>query len=59
MCAPWVTRHTSIQYSSSCHTCANMGTLRFFSAAMICALKAAKSHSNGTLRNLHEMHVAQ
>jgi len=20
MCAPWVTRHTSIRYSSSCHT---------------------------------------
>ena len=24
MCAPRVTRHTSIQYSSSCHTCVNM-----------------------------------
>ena len=25
MCAPPVTRHTSIRYSSSCHTCVNMG----------------------------------
>jgi len=25
MCAPWVTWHTSIRYSSSCHTCVNMG----------------------------------
>ena len=25
MCAPWVTRHTSIRYSSSCHTRVNMG----------------------------------
>jgi hypothetical protein len=23
MCAPWVTQHTSIRYSSSCHTCVN------------------------------------
>ena len=26
MCAPWVTRHTSIRYSSSCHTRINMLT---------------------------------
>ena len=26
MCAPRVTRHTSIRYSSSCHTRVNMGT---------------------------------
>ena len=26
MCAPWVTRHTSTRYSSSCHTCTNMLT---------------------------------
>jgi len=25
MCAPWVTRHTSIWYSSSCHTHVNVG----------------------------------
>jgi hypothetical protein len=25
MCAPRVTRHTSIRYSSSCHTRVNMG----------------------------------
>jgi hypothetical protein len=29
MCAPRVTRHTSIWYSSSCHTCVNMGASIF------------------------------
>jgi hypothetical protein len=37
MCAPRVTRHTSIRYSSSCHTRVNMGASIFFTAAMICA----------------------
>jgi hypothetical protein len=36
MCAPRVKRHTSIQYSSSCHTRINMGASKFFTAAMIC-----------------------
>jgi hypothetical protein len=34
MCAPWVTRHTSIRYSSSCHTRVNMGASIFFTVAM-------------------------
>jgi hypothetical protein len=38
MCAPRVTRHTSIRYSSSCHTRINMGASIFFTAAMIHAL---------------------
>jgi len=59
MCAPRVTRHTSIRYSSSCHTSVNMGTSIFFTAAMIRAFRLARSRGNVTLRALHEMHVAQ
>jgi hypothetical protein len=33
MCAPGVTRHTSIRYSSSCHTIVNMGASIFFTAS--------------------------
>jgi len=33
MCAPRVTRHTSILYSSSCHTRVNMGASILFTAA--------------------------
>jgi len=35
MCAPRVTGHTSIRYTSSCHTRINMGASIFFTAAMI------------------------
>jgi len=59
MCAPRVTRHTAIRYSSSCHTRVNMGTLAFFTAAMIRAFRSARSRGNGSLRTLHEMRVAQ
>jgi hypothetical protein len=44
MCAPRVTRHTSIRYSSSCHTRVNMGALVFFTVAKI----RAYSHSEVT-----------
>jgi hypothetical protein len=43
MCAPRVTRHISIRYSSSCHTCVNMGASIFFTAAMIRAFTSARS----------------
>ena len=43
MCAPWVTQHTSIRYSSSCHTRVNMGESIFFTAAMIRAFRSARS----------------
>jgi hypothetical protein len=33
MCAPRVTRHTSIRYSSSCHTRVNMGASIHFTAS--------------------------
>jgi len=59
MCAPRVTRHTSIRYPSSCHTRVNMGASIFFNAAMIRSLKSARSRGNGTLRTVHEMHVAR
>jgi len=59
MCAPRVTRQTSIRYSSSCHTRVNMVASIFFTAAMIRAFMSARSRSNGTLRTLHEIHVAQ
>jgi hypothetical protein len=39
MCAPRVTRHTSIRYSSSCHTHVSMGASIFFTAAMIRAFR--------------------
>ena len=38
MCAARVTQHTSIRYSTSCHTRVNMGASIFFTAAMIRAL---------------------
>ena len=47
MCAPWVTRHTSIWYSSSCHTRVNVSASIFFTAAMIRAFRSARSHGNG------------
>jgi hypothetical protein len=59
MCAPRLTRHTSIQYSSSCHTRVNMDASIFFTAAMIRAFRRARSRGIGPLRTLHEMHVAQ
>jgi len=43
MCAPRMTRHTSIRYSSSCHTRVNMGASIFFTAAMIRAFRSATS----------------
>jgi hypothetical protein len=45
MCEPRVTRHTSIPYSSSCHTCVNMGASIFFIAA-IRAFRSARSRGN-------------
>jgi hypothetical protein len=59
MCAQRVTRHTSIKYSSSCHTHVNMGASIFFTAAMNRAFWSVRSRGNGPLRTLHEMHVAQ
>ena len=47
MCAPRVTRHTSIRYSTSCHIGVNMGASMFFTAAMIRAFRSARSRGHG------------
>ena len=59
MCAPRVTQHTSIRYSSSCDTRVNMGASVFFTAAMIRGFKSARSRGKGGTNTMHEMHVAQ
>ena len=61
MCAPRVTRHTSIRYASSCHTHTrvNMGASIFFTAAMIRAFRSARSRGNSGKNTVHEMHVSQ
>ena len=59
MCAPGVTRHTSIRYSSSCHTRVKMGASIFFTAEMNRAARSARSRGNGRTNSLHKMHVAQ
>jgi len=56
MCVSQVARHTSILYSSSCHTRVNMGASIFFTAAMIRAFRWARSRGTN---NLYEIHVAQ
>jgi hypothetical protein len=47
MCAPRVTRHTSIRYLSSCYTRVNMGASIFFTAAMIRDFRSTRSRGNG------------
>jgi len=59
MCAPRVARHTSIRYSSSCHTRVNMGAAIFFTAAMMRAFRSARLRGNDETNTLHEMHAAQ
>jgi len=52
MCAPQVTRHTSIRYSSSCHTRVNMDASIFFTAALIRAFRSARSRGKGETNTL-------
>jgi len=59
MCAPRVTRHTSIRYSSSCHTRVNVGVLIFFTAAMNPAFRSARSRDNVWMNAFNKTHVAQ
>jgi hypothetical protein len=47
MSAPQVTRHTSIQYSSSYHTCVYMGALIFFTVATMHSFRSARSGGTG------------
>ena len=48
MCAPRVTRHTSIRYSIFCHTRVNIGESIFFTASKIRAFRSARWRGNGT-----------
>jgi hypothetical protein len=57
MCAPWVTWHTSIRYSSFCHSRVKMGASIFFTATMIRTFKSARSRGNDHLSILHKIHV--
>jgi hypothetical protein len=41
------------------HTRVDMGASVFFTAAIIRAFRSARSRGSGTLRTVHEMHVAQ
>ena len=59
LCAPLVTRHTAIRYSSSCHARVDMGASIFFTAATIRGFRSARSRGNSGTNTLHEMHVAQ
>jgi hypothetical protein len=62
VCAPRVTRHTSIRYSSSCHTHTHTRqrvNAIFCTAVMIPAFTSARSRGNCRTNTLHEMHVAQ
>ena len=60
-----MTRHTSIRYSSSCHTHVNMGASIFFTAAMIRGFRSARSsmrvlcviRTKCTLHNNHRLTV--
>ena len=47
ICAPRVTRHPSIRYSSSCHTRVNMSASIFYTDALIPAFSSARSGGNG------------
>ena len=58
MCAPQVTRHIYIRYSTSCHTRVNMRASIFFTAAIIRGFRLSRSRGTATLRTLHVMHVA-
>jgi len=53
------TAHIDTIFEFLPHTRVNMGASIFFTAAMIPVFRSARSRDNGTLRTLHEMHVAQ
>jgi len=59
VCITGDTAHIDTVFKFLPHTRVNMDASIFFTAAMIRACRSAKSRGNGTLRTLHEMHVAQ
>ena len=59
MCTTGDTTHIDTIFKFLPHTRVNVGASIFFPAAMIRVLRSTRSRGNGTLRTLHEMHVAQ
>jgi len=59
VCTMSDTAHIDTIFEFLPHTRVNMGASIFFTAAMIRAFRSARSRGNGTLRTLHEIHVAQ
>jgi len=53
------TAHIDAIFKFLPHTHINMGASIFFIFAMIRGFRSARSRGNGTVRTLHEMHVAQ
>ena len=56
VCTMSDTAHIETIFEFLPHTRVKMGASIFFTAAMICAFRSARSRGNGTL---HEIHVAQ
>jgi len=59
VCTTGDTAHIDTIFKFLLHTRVNMRASIFFTAAMICAFRSARSRGNGGTNNLHEMHVAQ
>ena len=59
VCTAGDTAHIDTIFKFLPHTRVKMGASILFTAAMIRAFRSARSRGNGTLRTLHEMHVAQ
>ena len=59
MCTAGDTAHIDTIFKFLPHTRVNMGASIFFTAALICGLRSARSRGNGVTNTLHEMHVTQ
>ena len=59
VCTTGDTAHIDTMLKFLPHTRVNMGASIFFTVVMIRGFRSARSRGNGTLRTLHEMHVAQ
>ena len=59
VCTAGDTAHIDTIFKFLPHTRVKMGASILFTAAMIRAFRSARSRGNGTLRTLHEIHVAQ
>ena len=59
MCTTGDTAHIDAIFKFFPHTRVNMGASIFFTAAVICAFRSARSRGNVGTNTLHEMHVEQ